>query len=115
MSQKMIECIDLVYRYDSEEKVGLAVDNVSFEVKAGEFVVVLGRNGSGKSTLAKHINSLLLPGGGKVYVDGMDTLDLKNTWDIRNTAGMVFQNPDNQIVATIVEEDVALWTRKFRR
>ena len=107
MSEKMIECIDLVYSYDGEEKVSNAVDNVSFEVKAGEFIVVLGRNGSGKSTLAKHMNSLLLPGGGKIYVDGMNTLDLDNTWDIRTTAGMVFQNPDNQIVATIVEEDVA--------
>jgi energy-coupling factor transport system ATP-binding protein len=107
VSEKMIECMELVYRYESEEKASIAIDNVSFEVKAGEFVVVLGRNGSGKSTLAKHINSLLLPGGGKIYVDGMNTLDLEKTWDIRNTAGMVFQNPDNQIVATIVEEDVA--------
>jgi energy-coupling factor transport system ATP-binding protein len=107
MSEEMIECIDLEYKYDGEGKAGLAVDNVSFKVKAGEFLVILGRNGSGKSTLAKHINSLLLPGGGKIYVDGMNTLDLKNTWNIRNTAGMVFQNPDNQLVATIVEEDVA--------
>lgn len=107
MSEKMIECMDLVYRYDGEEKIGNAVDKVSFEVKQGEFVVILGRNGSGKSTLAKHINSLLLPSGGKIHVDGMNTLDLKNTWDIRSIAGMVFQNPDNQIVATIVEEDVA--------
>ena len=107
MSEKMIECIKLVYSYDGDANKGVAVDDVSFEVKAGEFIVVLGRNGSGKSTLAKHINSLLLPGGGKIYVDGMNTLDLKNTWDIRNTAGMVFQNPDNQIVATVVEEDVA--------
>jgi len=103
----MIECMDLVYRYDGEDKTANAVDSVSFEVNVGEFVVILGRNGSGKSTLAKHINSLLLPGGGKIYVDGMNTLELKNTWDIRKTAGMVFQNPDNQIVATIVEEDVA--------
>jgi len=99
--------MDLVYRYDGEDKTANAVDSVSFEVNVGEFVVILGRNGSGKSTLAKHINSLLLPGGGKIYVDGMNTLELKNTWDIRKTAGMVFQNPDNQIVATIVEEDVA--------
>ena len=107
MSEKMIECINIVYKYDGEENIDIAVDNVSFEVKVGEFVVILGRNGSGKSTLAKHINSLLLPTRGKIYVDGMNTLDLKNTWNIRNTAGMVFQNPDNQIVATIVEEDVA--------
>lgn len=85
----------------------LAVNNVSFKVKKGEFLVVLGRNGSGKSTVAKHLNALLLPGSGKVFVDGMDTSDYNNTWLIRNKAGMVFQNPDNQIVATIVEEDVA--------
>ncbi len=103
----MIDCIDLEYKYVSDGKESIAIDGVSFHAKKGEFLVVLGSNGSGKSTLAKHINSLLLPGGGKVYVDGMDTSDLKRTWDIRHTAGMVFQNPDNQIVATIVEEDVA--------
>jgi len=107
MSEEMIKCIDLVYSYDSEEKSLRAVDDVSFQVRPGEFVVILGRNGSGKSTLAKHINSLLLPSSGEIYVDGMNTLDLENTWKIRNAAGMVFQNPDNQIVATIVEEDVA--------
>ena len=107
MSEEMIKCIDLVYSYDSEEKSVRAVDDVSFQVRPGEFVVILGRNGSGKSTLAKHINSLLLPSSGEIYVDGMNTLDLENTWKIRNAAGMVFQNPDNQIVATIVEEDVA--------
>lgn len=85
----------------------LAVGDVSLTIHKGEYVAIIGHNGSGKSTLAKHFNSLLLPSGGKVYVKGLDTSVLENTWDIRQTAGMVFQNPDNQIVATIVEEDVA--------
>ena len=77
------------------------------EVKKGEFLVILGHNGSGKSTMAKHMNALLLPSGGKMYVDGLDTSDIENLWEVRRRAGMVFQNPDNQLVATIVEEDVA--------
>jgi len=85
----------------------LSLNNISLRVRQGEFVVVIGHNGSGKSTLAKHINALLLPNKGKVYVKGMDTGDADMLWDIRKSAGMVFQNPDNQIVATIVEEDVA--------
>jgi energy-coupling factor transport system ATP-binding protein len=85
----------------------VALDDINLSIEKGEFVAILGHNGSGKSTLAKHFNALLLPSGGKVYVKGMDTRDEKLTWDIRQTAGMVFQNPDNQIVATIVEEDVA--------
>lgn len=106
--KKMIETIDLVYEYkkDEEEKVK-ALNKVSLKVKEGEFVVIIGHNGSGKSTMAKHMNALLLPKGGRVYVGGLDTLDEANVWDIRQKAGMVFQNPDNQIVATIVEEDVA--------
>jgi energy-coupling factor transport system ATP-binding protein len=107
MAINMIECKNVVYKYDNEDGAGTAVDGVSFDIKKGEFIVILGRNGSGKSTIAKHMNALLLPSGGKVYVDGLDTLEAKNVWNIRNTAGMVFQNPDNQIVATIVEEDVA--------
>lgn len=107
--KNMVECRDLKYQYaGTEEETGkIAIDNINIDIKKGEFLVVLGRNGSGKSTLAKHINALLLPSGGKVYVDGLDTSDTRNLWDIRNKAGMVFQNPDNQIVATIVEEDVA--------
>lgn len=85
----------------------LAVDGVNLEIEKGSFVAIIGHNGSGKSTLAKHFNALLLPSGGTVYVRGMDTKNLENTWDIRQTAGMVFQNPDNQIVATIIEEEVA--------
>lgn len=105
----MIDCINVVYQYGNSEKEKgkIAVNGVNIHVKKGEFIVVLGRNGSGKSTLAKHINALLIPSDGKVYVDGMDTSDTNNTWNIRHKAGMVFQNPDNQIVATIVEEDVA--------
>jgi energy-coupling factor transport system ATP-binding protein len=83
-----------------------AVKDVSLDIRAGEFVAVLGHNGSGKSTLAKHFNSLLLPTEGTVLIDGMDTTDEEHLWDIRQTAGMVFQNPDNQIISSVVEEDV---------
>jgi len=105
----MIECKNVTFKYDNEEEteVKLALDFVTLDVKKGEFLVILGRNGSGKSTIAKHMNCLLIPTSGKVFVDNLDTSDEKNTWKIRNRAGMVFQNPDNQIVATIVEEDVA--------
>ena len=83
------------------------MDEVNIDVNQGDFVAILGHNGSGKSTLARHINALLLPTEGTVWVSELDTSDSKNIWDIRQQAGMVFQNPDNQIVATIVEEDVA--------
>lgn len=83
-----------------------AVKDVSFEVRAGEFVAVLGHNGSGKSTLARHINALLVPEEGTVYVDGIDTSDNKMVWEVRQRVGMVFQNPDNQIVHNVVEDDV---------
>lgn len=108
---KMIRCNNVTYKYESnkedENTHKIALDNVNLTIKKGDFVVILGRNGSGKSTVAKHMNALLIPSDGEVYVDNLDTKDLNNTWDIRNRAGMVFQNPDNQIVATIVEEDVA--------
>lgn len=109
MGKSMIDCKNLSFRYDaeSESKSKLVVDHVTFSIKRGEFVAILGRNGSGKSTLAKHMNALLVPTEGKMYVGDLDTSNEENTWDIRNKAGMVFQNPDNQIVATIVEEDVA--------
>ena len=94
-------------RYAYEEDGPLAVDGVSFTVEEGEFTAILGRNGSGKSTLAKLLNGLYQPDEGKVLVMGMDTSDEKHIWDIRQTAGMVFQNPDNQLVATQVREDVA--------
>lgn len=107
--EKMIECKDLVFKYtigeDNEEKT--AINGVNLQVKNGEFLVVLGHNGSGKSTIAKHMNALLVPSEGTVIVKGLNTSDPSNLWDIRSAAGMVFQNPDNQLVATIVEEDVA--------
>lgn len=104
----MIEIKELTFEYSNNEgDKTIAVKNLSLKVKKGEFVVIIGHNGSGKSTLAKLINAILLPSGGKVYVDNMDTQDEEKIWDIRQNAGMVFQNPDNQIVATIVEEDVA--------
>ena len=83
-----------------------AVDGVDLEIRSGEFIAILGHNGSGKSTLAKHINAILLPTEGTLWVDGMDTKDEDKLWDIRQDAGMVFQNPDNQIIGTVVEEDV---------
>ena len=83
-----------------------AVDDVNIEVKAGEFIAILGSNGSGKSTLAKHLNALLFPTEGSVWVDGKNTADTSSVWDIRKSAGMIFQNPDNQIIGQVVEEDV---------
>lgn len=96
-------------KIDDEGKVEekfRAVDDVDLDVQAGDFVAILGHNGSGKSTLAKHINAILLPTEGTLYVDGKDTKDESKLWEIRQTAGMVFQNPDNQIIGTIVDEDV---------
>ncbi|HAT4221844.1 TPA: energy-coupling factor transporter ATPase [Clostridium perfringens] len=109
MGENMIKSEDLVFKYvNAEEQTEkVAINHVSMEVKKGEFLVILGHNGSGKSTMAKHMNALLLPSGGKMYVDGLDTSDIENLWEVRRRAGMVFQNPDNQLVATIVEEDVA--------
>ena len=106
MEETILTAQNLKFRYDSDQPV-YALDGVSTEVKRGEFVAVLGANGCGKSTLAKHFNAILLPESGKVYVEGMDTADDDKLYDIRQTVGMVFQNPDNQIVATVVEEDVA--------
>lgn len=97
------------FRRDEEgnvESITTALDHVNLDVKAGQFITILGHNGSGKSTLAKHINALLTPTEGVIWVDGMDVLDEDNTIPIRKTAGMVFQNPDNQIIASVVEEDV---------
>ena len=108
MGQTILETKDLRFRYDEEEGPSpVVLDGVDLQIQAGTFVAVLGHNGSGKSTLAKHMNAILLPTGGKVYVDGMDTADEAKLLDIRRTVGMVFQNPDNQIVANVVEEDVA--------
>ena len=101
----IIQTENLTFRYDEEG--ALALDGVEIAIEEGSFTAILGHNGSGKSTLAKHMNAILLPSGGAVYVDGMDTKNEDRLFDIRKTAGMVFQNPDNQIVATVVEEDVA--------
>ena len=94
-----------VYKSSAGDKV--ALDGVSFSVAVGEFVAIIGTNGSGKSTLAKHFNALLLPSDGKIFVDGLDTSDEENLWRVRENVGMVFQNPDSEIVAAIVEDDVA--------
>ncbi|MBU9738639.1 energy-coupling factor transporter ATPase [Lachnospiraceae bacterium ASD3451] len=108
----MIRTAKLVYDYikrDEEgnvEEVDRAVDHVDLDVEKGDFVAILGHNGSGKSTLAKHINAILVPSEGTVWIGDMDTRDEGHLWDIRQSAGMVFQNPDNQIIGTIVEEDV---------
>lgn len=105
---EIIKTENLTYTYSSDEgKRNIALDNISLSIEEGSFVAVLGHNGSGKSTFAKQLNAILLPEGGKVYVSGMDTLDENLTIEIRRTVGMVFQNPDNQMVANVVEEDVA--------
>lgn len=102
----MIKTENLIFRYNEESETNI-LDNINIEIHKGGFTAILGHNGSGKSTLAKHFNAINLPLGGKVYIEKMDTSDEKLLYDIRQTVGMVFQNPDNQIVATIVEEDVA--------
>ena len=112
---KMVKAEGLSYAYTrltetdhgTEEKKITALEQVDIEIEKGEFIVVLGHNGSGKSTFAKHINALLQPTGGTLWVKGMDNRQEEKVWDIRQTAGMVFQNPDNQLVATVVEEDIA--------
>ena len=105
-NEPMIRAEQVSFRY-LEDQGRLVLDDVSVNICPGEFVAVLGHNGSGKSTLAKHLNAVLLPAGGRVLVHGMDTRSEEHLYDIRQSVGMVFQNPDNQIVATIVEEDVA--------
>ena len=103
--ENFAESVNLDFKYDGEDEFVLKDINISF--KQGEMTAVLGHNGCGKSTFAKHLNAILLPSGGTVYIDGIDTKDENRIYDIRQRDGMVFQNPDNQIVATIVEEDVA--------
>lgn len=108
----IVKAENLTYEYIRRDEDGnvegitTAVDDVSLRVKQGDFVAILGHNGSGKSTLAKHINAILSPTEGTVWVDGKDTRDEEEIWNIRQTAGMVFQNPDNQIIGQVVEEDV---------
>lgn len=109
---KIIKAEKLVHEYihrdedNQVESIQTALDGVDIEIEKGQFVAILGHNGSGKSTLAKHMNAILEPSGGEMWVDGMDTSDEKHLWDIRQSAGMVFQNPDNQIIGQVVEEDV---------
>ena len=108
----MIRAEKLVFEYDKRDEEGnvigshRAIDGVDIDVPQGSFVAILGHNGSGKSTLAKHINAILVPTGGMMWVDGRDTKDPNELWNIRQSAGMVFQNPDNQIIGTVVEEEV---------
>ena len=111
MAEKIISAQNVEFHYenDPEDKTlpKQVLKNVSLDIERGQFTAILGHNGSGKSTIAKHMNGILLPCGGKVYVDGIDTCDEERMFDVRQRVGMVFQNPDNQLVATIVEEDVA--------
>ena len=108
----MIRAEKLVFEYDKRDEDGnvigsrRAIDGVDIDIPQGSFVAVLGHNGSGKSTLAKHMNAILVPTDGTMWVDGKDTKNLEKLWEIRQSAGMVFQNPDNQIIGTVVEEDV---------
>ncbi len=109
---KMIKTDKLVFEYAKRDEEGniigksRAIDEVSLDIEPGQFIAILGHNGSGKSTLAKHMNALLVPSDGTMWVDGMDTKGDEHLWDVRQSAGMVFQNPDNQIIGTVVEEDV---------
>ena len=112
MPTEMIHAEKLIYEYDKRDEEGniigaeRAIDGVNIDVPQGSFVAILGHNGSGKSTLAKHMNAIIVPTGGTMWVDGRDTKDPDELWNVRQTAGMVFQNPDNQIIGTVVEEDV---------
>lgn len=111
--EQMVQAMNLKFQYYKHNEEGqieesfTALDDLTLNVEQGEFVVILGHNGSGKSTFAKHLNAILIPTEGTLLVKGIDTKDASRVWDIRQTAGMVFQNPDNQIVATIVDEDIA--------
>lgn len=103
----IVKVNNLSFEYITDEIKFKAIDNLNLEVKKGEFVAIIGHNGSGKSTLSKNLNAILMPSEGSILIDGLDSKEEGNLWSIRQTAGMVFQNPDNQIVATVVEEDVA--------
>lgn len=107
MQNKFIEVSNVTYKYDEDVENSVAINNINLSIERGSFTVILGHNGSGKSTLAKLLNGMLKPDDGKILVDGLDTSDVKNEYEIRRRLGLVFQNPDNQIICTIVEEDVA--------
>ena len=108
----MVHTDKLVFEYEKRDEEGnvigtsRAIDEVDIDIKAGQFIAILGHNGSGKSTFAKHLNAILVPTEGTVWVDGRDTKKPEELWNVRQSAGMVFQNPDNQIIGTVVEEDV---------
>ncbi len=112
---KMVDAKNVSYEYtkvvevkgENTERKIMAWENINIEIEKGEFVAVLGHNGSGKSTFAKHLNALVTPSEGTIWIDGMDTKNDELVWNIRQNTGMVFQNPDNQLVATVVEEDIA--------
>ena len=112
MGRTMIQTEKLIYEYERRDEEGnvvgtsRAIDRVDLEAVEGQFIAILGHNGSGKSTLAKHMNAILVPTGGTMWVDGRNTKELEELWNVRQSAGMVFQNPDNQIIGTVVEEDV---------
>lgn len=103
----VIKADSLTYNYDESENKKPVIDKVSLDVKKGEFIAILGHNGCGKSTLARHLNALLHPKSGTLYISGMDASDKENLWSIRKSCGMVFQNPDNQFVSSVIEEDIA--------
>ena len=105
--ENIIKVDNLIFEYTSDETTYRAIDDFNLDIKKGEFVAIIGHNGSGKSTLSKNLNAILVPTSGDINIKGMNTKDEKYLWDIRQTAGMVFQNPDNQIVSAIVEDDVA--------
>ena len=117
----MIQTKELIYEYEKRDEEGniigmkRAIDGVDIDIPEGSFVAILGHNGSGKSTLAKHMNAILVPSGGTMWVNGRDTKDPENLWDVRQSAGMVFQNPDNQIIGTVVEEDVGFGPENLGR
>ena len=102
MQNKFIEVSNVTYKYDEDVENSVAINNINLSVERGSFTVILGHNGSGKSTLAKLLNGMLKPDDGKILVDGLDTSDVKNEYEIRRRLGLVFQNPDNQIICTIV-------------
>lgn len=105
--EKFIDIVDLKFSYDNGDKAKNILNGINLEIKKGEFLTILGHNGSGKSTLARHLNAMLLPTEGDIFVNGINTKNEEKLYDIRRTVGLVLQNPDNQIVASVVEEDVA--------
>lgn len=105
--ENIIRIENVTFKYDLDDRDHFVLEDININIKKGSFTAVIGHNGSGKSTLAKNLNALLLPSGGTIYIKGWDTKDEKNLWNVRQSAGMVFQNPDNQLVSAIVEDDVA--------